>query len=91
MAIQQGKYKARHLADANQMAIEMDYLDIIGESEEFVALFKRGKSVYLPGVGSVYEPARIYFCKFIGDKEPIDSGESWVDLLILLDCPIRSR
>lgn len=91
MALSQTKYKARYLADASQMMIEMDMLDIIGESEEFFALFKRGRSVYLSGVGSEYEPARIYFGKFLGDKEPLDSDtrESWVDVVILLDCPIR--
>lgn len=93
MGILPGKYKARYLADASQVAIEMDYYDIIAESEEFIAIFKRGKSVYLPGVGSVYEPARIYFAEFASAKEPTGENgrESWVDLRILLDCPIRSR
>lgn len=93
MGLLPGRYKIRYLADSSQVVINMDYYDIIAESEEFIAIFKRGKSVYLPGVGSQYEPARIYFGEFVSAKESVDdnSRESWVDIRILLDCPIRSR
>lgn len=94
MSLEIGKHKVRYLPDASQVVIEMDYYDIIGESEEFIAIFKRGRSVYLSGVGSVYEPAKIYFGKFLGDKEPDPtaySRESWVDIQILLECPIRGN
>lgn len=96
MSLEIGKYKTRYLPDASQVVIEMDYYDIIGESEEFIAIFKRGRSVYLSGVGSVYEPAKIYFGKFTSDREPVVETaniqrESWVDIQILLECPIRGN
>jgi hypothetical protein len=89
MVIATNVVNARYLTNARQVVIEDIYYDIVAENNEFVALFRPGRSVYKPNIGSEYEPARIFFCKFVGDREPI--GESWTKLLVLLEAPIRRR
>ena len=92
MSIQTGTtYRARYLRDASQVVIDTDYYDITGESEDYIALFRTGRSVYTPGVGSQYEPARIFFGRFVDGFKSEDTGEHWVDISILLDSQIRRR
>lgn len=75
--------------DSSQVSVEGITYDIVAENEDFIALFRRGRSVYTPGVGATYEPARIFFCT-LADRLPIpDSRESSVYLNVLLAAPIR--
>lgn len=85
--------RGRYLPDASQVAIDEDYYDILAESDQYIALFKRGRSVYKSGQGSEYEPARIYFCEIIDRVSQFGErrGESPIVLLIQLDTPIRRR
>ena len=81
--------KARYLTAAKQVAIDEQYLDILAESDDFLALFSRGKSVYKRG-HSEYEPTRIYFCEIKSlELRNGESGEYKIELLILLESPIR--
>lgn len=82
-------FSARYLSEASQVEIGGEYLDILTETEDYLALFSRGKSVYRRG-HSEYEPTRIYFCE-IKSLEPTGggSGEYKIELLILLESPIR--
>ena len=87
----------RYLGVANQVAIGEEYYDIIAESDDYLALFKPGRSVYKPNVGSEYDPARIYFAEIKELQEPnyrdgqALSGERSIKLIIHLEAPIRRR
>ena len=82
----------RYLRDASQVAVGEDYFDIIAESDDYIALFKPGRSVYVSGQGSEYEPARIYFCEIHFIETPVDGrGEVQIKMTIHLDAPIRRR
>lgn len=87
------KVIGRYLPDASQVAINQDYYDIISESDDYIALFKPGRSIYISGRGSEYEPARIFFCEIIdmGVDSTDNRGERLISLVIHLDTPIRRR
>lgn len=71
----------------DSLIVEEETYDVIAEQEEYFALFQRGRSVYLAGVGSEYRPARIYFChKSIHNTI---HNEPSVYFSVILDCPIR--
>lgn len=77
----------RLLPEAKQVAIGEEYFDIIAESDDYLALFKPGRSVYKPNVGSEYEPARIYFAEI--QYMSASFGERAIKLMIHLETPIR--
>lgn len=87
-----GTYVGRYLPDASQVAIGEDYYDILAETDEYIALFKPGRSVYKSGQGSEYEPARNFFCRF-NKRDSLREyrGEQVIEIDVLLDTPIRRR
>ena len=80
--------KGRYLKEAKQVAIDEEYLDILAESDDFIALFLRGKSVYKRG-HSEYEPTRIFFCEIKSVDFTSVNPHVWIELLIHLETPIR--
>lgn len=82
----------RYLRNASQVAVGEDYYDIIAESDDYIALFKPGRSIYISGRGSEYEPARTFFCEILYIETPVDGkGETQIKLTVHLDTPIRRR
>lgn len=78
----------RYLAEAEQVAIGEEYFKILTQSDDYIALFKPGRSVYKPNVGSEYDPARIYFCEIL-ELQDSNTGERAIKLMIHLETPIR--
>lgn len=73
--------------DGDSITVEDETYDVIAEQEEYFALFQRGRSVYLAGVGSEYRPARIYFChRSIHNNKNTEPNYYFT---VILDCPIR--
>lgn len=84
---------AIYFADESQVQIEDEQYDILTESDDFIALFSRGKSIYRRG-HSEYEPARILFCEIqsfesIPRSGPDSKRESMVRLTVHLVSPVR--
>lgn len=63
---------------------EMEY-SILTDNQDFISLFRPGRSTYKPGVGSEYEPARIFFCQIL------ETSPEYYQLKFLLEAPIRRR
>lgn len=77
-------------ADLSQVIIDGDSYDITAENDDYIVLFRRGRSVYISQVGSEYSPARMYFCRIV-KMQPTFDRTSMIQLEILIESPIRRR
>lgn len=78
-----------YIADKSTVELDSGIHYITAENDEYIAIFRPGRSVYEALVGSTYLPARVFFCKILERTPEPNPRVSTIKFLVLLESPIR--